>query len=120
MKSKGRVYLVDDDSLIVSSLTRYLERTGYEVRSSGDAEFLEKELGSFSPDVVILDIGLPGRSGLDALIGIRELDNETPIVMLTADDTVETAIQAMKRGATDYLTKPFDSDRLKVTIDHLV
>lgn len=120
MKSKGRVYLVDDDSLIVSTLSRYLEREGYEVQSSGDAEFLEKAVAAFSPDVVVLDVGLPGRSGLDALKGVRDMDQETPIVMLTADDTVETAIQAMKNGATDYLTKPFDRERLKFTIDHHV
>lgn len=120
MKSKGRVYIVDDDSLIVSLITRFLERADYEVRSSGDAEFLEAAVASFSPDIIILDIGLPGRSGLDALKGIREMDEETPVVMLTADDTVETAIQAMKIGATDYLTKPFDTDRLKIIINHLL
>ena len=120
MRSKGRVYVVDDDNLIVSLITRFLERADYEVRSSGDAEFIEAAVASFSPDVIILDIGLPGRSGLDALKGIREMDEETPVVMLTADDTVETAIQAMKIGATDYLTKPFDTDRLKVIINHLL
>jgi DNA-binding NtrC family response regulator len=120
MKDKGRVYLVDDDSLIVSTLSRYLERAGYNVKSSGDAEFLEAEVASFSPDIVILDIGLPGRSGLDALKGLRQGDSETPVVMVTADDTVETAIQAMKEGATDYLTKPFDRDRFRFTIDHLL
>jgi DNA-binding NtrC family response regulator len=120
MKNKGRVYIVDDDALIVSVITRFLERAGYEVRSSGDAEHLEAGVGSFSPDVVILDIGLPGRSGLEALQSLREMDEELPVIMLTADDTVETAIQAMKVGATDYLTKPFETDRLKVVIDHLV
>ena len=120
MKNKGRIYLVDDDSLIVSTLSRYLERAGYNVKSSGDAEFLEAEVASFTPDIVILDIGLPGRSGLDALKGLRQADSETPVVMVTADDTIETAIQAMKEGATDYLTKPFDRDRLRLTIDHLL
>ncbi len=120
MKSKGRVYLVDDDALIVSLISRFLEKAGYEVQSSGDAEHLEKSVTSFSPDVLLLDIGLPGRSGLEALKGIRAMDEELPVVMLTADDTVETAIRAMKLGASDYLTKPFETVRLKVVIDHLV
>jgi len=120
MKSKGRVYLVDDDTLIVSLISRFLERAGYEVQSSGDAEHLEQSIASFSPDVLLLDIGLPGRSGLEALKGIREMNEELPVVMLTADDTVETAIRAMKLGASDYLTKPFETVRLKVVIDHLV
>jgi len=120
MKSRGRVYLVDDDNLILSTLSRYLERAGYEVKTSSDAEFLEADVASFSPDAVILDIGLPGRSGLDALKGLRRVDRETPVVMVTADDTIETAVKAMKNGATDYLTKPFERERLKLTIDHLL
>ncbi|MGD8352781.1 MAG: sigma-54 dependent transcriptional regulator [Pseudomonadota bacterium] len=120
MKSKGRIYLVDDDSLIVSTLSRYLERSGYELKTSSDAEMLEAQVASFSPDVIILDIGLPGRSGLDALKGLRRTGSEIPVVMVTADDTIETAVQAMKKGATDYLTKPFDRERLKLTIDHLL
>lgn len=120
MKSKGRIFIIDDDALIVSATTRFLERTGFEVRSSGDAEDLEAGIGSFSPDVLILDIGLPGKSGLEALKDIREMNKEIPVIMLTADDTVETAIQAMKIGATDYLTKPFETERLKVVIDHLM
>lgn len=120
MNGKGRVYLVDDDNLILSTLSRYLEKAGYKVKTSSEADFLEAEVASFSPDIVILDIGLPGRSGLDALKGLRKTNSETPVVMVTADDTIETAVQAMKNGATDYLTKPFDRDRLKLTIDHLL
>ena len=81
MVDKGRVYIVDDDALIVSVIARVLERAGYDVRSSGDALHIEAAISSFSPDVIILDIGLPGRSGLDALKGVRETDFLTCLLM---------------------------------------
>jgi DNA-binding NtrC family response regulator len=120
MTSKGRIYIVDDDALIVSLISRALLKDGYEVKSSGDALNLENEVASFSPDLLLLDIGLPDRSGLDGLKGVKEANRDLPVIMLTADDTIDTAIEAMKLGAADYLTKPFEMDRLKAVIDSIV
>lgn len=120
MLTKGRIYVVDDDALIVSLVTRSLVKEGYEVKSSGDALNLENEVASFAPDLLLLDIGLPDRSGLDGLKGVREVNSDLPVVMLTADDAIDTAVKAMKLGAADYLTKPFEMDRLKAVIDSIV
>jgi DNA-binding NtrC family response regulator len=120
MTNKGRIYVVDDDTLIVSLVTRSRVKEGYEVRSSSDALSLEKDVAAFSPDLLLLDIGLPDRSGLDGLRGVKEANRDLPVVMLTADDGINTAIQAMKLGAADYLTKPFEMDRLKSVIDFIV
>jgi len=120
MKSAGRVYLVDDDELILAMLSRTLEREGYEIRTeTGETEFIDK-IASWHPEVVLLDINLPGQNGMDTL---KTLKNDAPdieVIMLTADDTAETAVKAMKIGAWDYLTKPFNMDEVKIVIGNAI
>ncbi|MBP2688954.1 MAG: algB, partial [Deltaproteobacteria bacterium] len=110
MKTKGRVFLLDDDELIVSMLERALRGDGYDVRAESDPEGVLDRIRAFSPDVVLLDIKLPGRDGIDILGEIVGQGIPTQVVMLTSDDTAETAVKAMKVGAADYLTKPFNLD----------
>ncbi|UCF30370.1 MAG: sigma-54-dependent Fis family transcriptional regulator [bacterium] len=119
--AKGRIFIVDDDRLIVSLLTRTLQREGFEVMSAPDADQLEEKIASFPPDILLLDIGLPGRSGLDVLAALQERGMEAPqAVILTADDTADTAIRAMKLGAVDYLVKPFEMDKLRIVINNII
>jgi len=103
MKSAGRVYLVDDDELILSMLSRTLEKEGYEIRTdTGETEFIDK-IAAWHPDVILLDINLPGQNGMDTLKIIKNDAPDIEVIMLTADDTAETAVKAMKIGAWDYL-----------------
>ncbi|HTZ18015.1 MAG TPA: sigma-54 dependent transcriptional regulator [Dissulfurispiraceae bacterium] len=119
MKSKGKVFLVDDDDLIVSMLSRALKKEGYDVRTDGGTDEALSKIRSWAPDIVVLDINLPGRSGTDILQEIKSsLDSE--VVMLTADDTAETAVKAMKLGAADYFTKPFNMDEVKIVLSNIV
>ncbi len=120
MRTRGRVFLLDDDQLIVSMLARALKKEGYEVHAeTGSHEIVDKIL-SFSPDVALLDIKLPGKSGIDILQELTDQGIRTQVVMLTSDDTAETAVKAMKLGAVDYLTKPFDLDEVKIVIKGIV
>lgn len=117
MKSKGRIFLLDDDNLIVSMLSRALRKEGFEtqVHSSG-VEIIPK-ISAWQPDLVLLDIHLDeGINGIDILKDIKKENIDTAVVMLTADDTAESAIQAMKLGAADYLTKPFNVEEVKIVI----
>ena len=116
MKPKGKVFLLDDDELIVSMLERALRGDGYDVRAESDPEGVLDRIRAFSPDVVLLDIKLPGRDGIDILGEIVGLGIRTQVVMLTSDDTAETAVKAMKIGAADYLTKPFNLDEVKIVV----
>jgi DNA-binding NtrC family response regulator len=116
MKAKGRVFLLDDDDLIVSMLARALKGEGYDVQPETDPNEVVDKIRSFSPDIVMLDLKLPGKSGMDILKEITERGIGTQVVMLTSDDTAETAVRAMKLGAADYLTKPFDMDEVKIVI----
>src|SRR5512139_3102723 len=101
MKSRGRIFLLDDDELIVSMLGRALRGDGYEVRTETDPEGTVEKVRSFAPDVVMLDINMPGYSGIDLLAEIIRERVSTQVVMLTSDDTAETAVRAMKAGAAD-------------------
>jgi DNA-binding NtrC family response regulator len=116
MKTKGKVFLLDDDELIVSMLERALRGDGYDVRAERDPEGVLDRIRAFSPDVVLLDIKLPGRDGIDILGEIVGQGIRTQVVMLTSDDTAETAVKAMKVGAADYLTKPFNLDEVKIVV----
>jgi DNA-binding NtrC family response regulator len=119
MKAKGKVFLLDDDELIVSMLERALRGDGYDVRAESDPEGVLDRIRAFSPDVVLLDIKLPGRDGIDILGEIVGQGGRTQVVMLTSDDTAETAVKAMKLGAADYLTKPFNLDEVKIVVGRI-
>ena len=119
MKSKGKVFLLDDDDLIVSMLERALRGDGYDVRAESDPEGVLDRIRAFSPDVLLLDINLPGRDGIDILGEIVGQGIPTQVVMLTSDDTAETAVKAMKVGAADYLTKPFNLDEVKIIVGRI-
>lgn len=120
MSAKGRVFLLDDDELIVSMLARALKKEGYEVHAETDSHEIVEKIRSTAPDVALLDIKLPGKSGIDILRELTDRGIRTQVVMLTSDDTAETAVQAMKLGAVDYLTKPFDLDMVKIVIKGIV
>ncbi|HEY6010020.1 MAG TPA: response regulator, partial [Nitrospirota bacterium] len=120
MKYKERIYLIDDDELIISMLSRVLKGSGYEVRSATSADGITAKIKSWSPSVVLLDIRLADRSGIDVLKEIVENGIPVQVVMLTADDTAETAVKAMKLGAVDYLTKPFNVDEVLIVLKNII
>jgi DNA-binding NtrC family response regulator len=120
MKSRGRIFLLDDDELIVSMLERALRGDGYDVRAEGDPEGVLDRVRAFSPDIVLLDIKLPGRDGIDILGEIVGQGIPAQVVMLTSDDTADTAVKAMKFGAADYLTKPFNLDEVKIVVGQII
>ncbi len=120
MKSKQRIYLVDDDELIISMLSRVLKSSGYEVRTANNADGIVSKIKSWNPAVVLLDIRIADQSGIDVLKDIVDQAIATQVVMLTADDTAETAVKAMKFGAADYLTKPFNVDEVTIVLNNII
>jgi DNA-binding NtrC family response regulator len=120
VKSLGRVYLVDDDELILAMLSRTLEREGYDVSADIGGKGLIHKITAWHPDVVLLDINLPGQNGMDTLKILKSDAADIEVIMLTADDTAETAVKAMKIGAWDYLTKPFNMDEVKIVIGNAI
>jgi two-component system response regulator PilR (NtrC family) len=106
------ILIIDDEEIIREALEALLALEGFTVETAATAgEGLER-LGHRSFDVVLLDLMLPDRNGLDVLDDIRKLDDELPVVMVTAFGTIESAIAATKLGAYHYLTKPFKNDEV--------
>ena len=120
MRIPPRILIVDDDELIVTTITRALQREGYDVRSENSAQRVVEIIRSWSPSVVLLDIRLPERSGIEVLEEIVRDELHTQVIMLTADDTAETAVKAMKLGAADYMTKPFNLDEIVIVVRNIV
>jgi len=113
MKAKGRIFLLDDDELIITMLSRALRKEGFETQIQTSGKGIIEKIEAWHPDLVMLDIHLgEDRNGIDILGDIKNNDLDTQVVMLTGDDTAETAIKAMKIGAADYLTKPFNIDEV--------
>ncbi len=108
---RGRILVVEDEPQVRFALRRYLEESGYAVREAEDGAGALRELLSFKPDVVLLDLMLPDMSGVDVCRAIR-LDHQTPIVVLSAMDDEKTKVRALDEGADDYLTKPFGVEEL--------
>ncbi len=111
-----RILIVEDEKLIRWSLREQLKKEGYfagEAENGGEAR---KRFKSESWDLILLDIKLPDASGMDLLRQFHEEDSELPIIMMTAYSSIESVVEAMKRGAFDYLTKPFNLDEVSLTV----
>ncbi len=109
----NRIFIVDDDKGLVHFLTRLFEKQGYSVDSVHDGAEALRRLDHEQYDLILLDYKMPGLSGLDTLKQIRASQCQTPVIIITAYGTTETAIETMKRGAYDYLLKPFNTEELK-------
>ena len=115
-----RLLLVEDDALLVENLKQQLEQKGFAVDAVDngvDAEFI----GDEEPyDVVVLDLGLPGKPGLEVLSAWRERENKVPVIVLTARDAWHEKVEGFKLGADDYLGKPFHFEELLMRIQALI
>ena len=112
VSQKRRVLVVDDEPALRMMVGAVLRDEGWDVAEAPSAEDALDLLSGARPDVILLDMRMPGMDGLEALGAIRAKSPGVPVVMLTAFGTVGSAVDAMKRGAFDYLTKPADNDEL--------
>jgi DNA-binding NtrC family response regulator len=112
MPKKISILIVDDESSVRDSLYNWFIEDGYHVDSAEDAKKALQILETESFDIVLADIKMPGMDGLEMLTRIKTIRKDSIVIMMTAFATVETAVQALKDGAFDYVTKPFDPDDL--------
>jgi len=106
------VLIIDDEAAIRESLQTLLELEGYDVEAAADGEEGLARLGERPFDLVLLDLALPDRNGLELLPEIRAIDPQLSIIMITAYGTVEDAVRAMQSGANNFLQKPWDNEKL--------
>ncbi|MBI1823658.1 MAG: sigma-54-dependent Fis family transcriptional regulator, partial [Nitrospirae bacterium] len=106
----AKILIVDDEKSMREFLGIVLSNEGYAVTTASDGEEAIQQIGKDIFDLVITDIKMPKMSGLDVLKGVKEVSPDTLVLMITAFATTETAIEAMKQGAYNYLIKPFKID----------
>ncbi len=111
MSGRPRVLVVEDDTDIAGVLRRSLDKEGYDVRVAGDGEAALDQAGVFSPDAVVLDLGLPKLDGVEVCRRLRT-EGDVPILILTARDALDARVQGLDSGADDYLVKPFEREEL--------
>jgi two-component system response regulator AtoC len=110
----SKVLLVDDEAAVRFALSEVLDGIGVEVLTAGSSEEALPQIEG--ADVVVTDFAMPGKSGLELLDAVRALDPTLPVIMITAHGSERIAVEALKRGAYDYMSKPFDNDEVAYSI----
>src|SRR5262249_46501351 len=108
----GSILIIDDEAAIRESLETLLEMDGYSIAAAESAEEGLARIAERPFDLVLLDLALPDRSGMEVLREIRERDSQLAVIMITAYGTVENAVQAMQNGAANFIQKPWDNEKL--------
>ena len=117
MKKKSEVLVVDDDSAHRTMLKTLISGWGYDVSEADDGQSAIEAVHRRPFDLILMDIRMVRISGIEALEEIRRLNPAIPIILMTAYASVETAVEALKKGAYDYLTKPLDFDELRLVLE---
>jgi DNA-binding response OmpR family regulator len=120
MRPGTRILLVEDDRSIAGFVAPELEHLGFHVRCAYDGLSGFEEVRIFEPELIVLDIMLPGLDGVGVLQRVRQAGSRVPVIMLTARDSTLDKVHSLDRGADDYLTKPFDIEELLARIRALL
>jgi DNA-binding NtrC family response regulator len=118
--SRDRVLIVEDDPTTRLGLTELVRTWGFSTEGAADGQEALQRITAFRPSIIISDLVMPRMGGLELLHSVKEEAGDVTIVILTAQGTVETAVEAIKEGAYDYLTKPIEPQRLKILLDKIV
>lgn len=110
------ILIVDDEPSNRNILSQELSHKGYSVLVASDGREALRKVEACRPDLIILDYMMPDLSGLEVLKELRKRENDTPVVMITAYGTMERAVEAMKEGAYDFITRPFEPDHIALVV----
>ncbi len=106
------ILLVDDDEVLRERLATAIRARGYEVRTASNGDEAMREVSKESPEMAVLDLRMPGRSGIEVLRELKRQDPSTRVLMLTGYGSISTAVEAVREGAVGYLPKPADADEI--------
>ncbi len=113
----NKILIVDDEPFNVDILAEELTDKGYVIETSNDGAVALKKVETSRPDLILLDYMMPDMSGLDVLKELRRKGNDIPVVMITAHGTIDRAVHAMKEGAYDFITRPFEPDHIVLVVE---
>ncbi len=114
--TQSKILVIDDEEFITKSLKQHLEKEDCEVLTAGSGEEGLEIFRTDVPDIVILDLNMPGMGGIEALRSLKKINNDIIVIIITAHGDIETAVSAIKLGAYDFVEKPFELDRISVLI----
>ncbi len=120
VKSGARILIVDDDPVVRDSLGKWFESEGFQATTLTSAREVLEQIQNSRWDAALIDIKMPGIDGMELQQRLREIDPELPVIIMTGYASIETAVKALKRGAYDYITKPFDPDELVHLVSNAV
>ena len=112
----AKILVIDDEKLIRWTLEDVLRKEGYAVIVAESGEEGLKLVEEHGPDLIILDLRLPGMQGMEVLERVKKIEPKTVVIIVTAHGSAESAVEAMSKGAYDYLNKPFDVDEVRLVI----
>lgn len=118
--SKEKVLIIDDESLIRWYLRENMEKAGFTVLEAKNGIEAIKVFSDNLPDIVLLDVNLPDITGIEVLSTIKSIDKDVPVIIITAFGNIQTAVEAMKLGAYDFIEKPFEIEKLNIVIDKAI
>ena len=119
MKFRGSILVVDDEEIVRDSLASWLQEDGYRADTAADGPTALAKLTQQPYNILLVDLKMPGMDGLQVLAQAKTLQPDAPVIIMTAYATVDTAVQAMKQGAYDYLVKPFEPEELSLMVGKL-
>ncbi len=119
-KAAGNILIIDDERSIRKTLNEILSYEGFKIDEAGDGEEGLKLFSDKTYDVVLCDIKMPKIDGLEFLVKANEINADVPVIMISGHGTIETAVDAVKKGAYDYVSKPPDLNRLLITIRNAI
>ncbi|MGZ6971955.1 MAG: sigma-54-dependent transcriptional regulator, partial [Thermoanaerobaculia bacterium] len=119
-KKNTRILLIDDEEIVRESLSGWLEKDGYTIGTAPDGLLGLKAMDEEPWSILLVDLKMPGIDGLEVLRRVKAKSPETAVVLMTAYATVDTAVNAMKLGAFDYIVKPFDPEEVSLMVEKIV
>jgi two-component system response regulator AtoC len=119
-KKSTRILIVDDEEIVRESLSGWLEKDGYTIGTAGDGPSALQAMEAQPWSILLVDLKMPGMDGLEVLRRVKETHPEAAVVVMTAYATVDTAVNAMKLGAFDYIVKPFDPEEVSLMVEKIV
>jgi len=120
VEGNARILVVDDEEIVLDSCTEILRGEGYQLATAADGERGLALVKEFRPDIVVVDLKMPGLSGFDVLARLKESDPTIVTIVITGYATVSSAVEAMKHGAYDFLPKPFTPEEFRLIIRRAV
>lgn len=115
-----RILLVDDNANILAVLSDFLKSAGYAVHEAKDAQGAIEVVKEELPDLALIDLRMPGMNGIDLMLSLKKTKSHLPVIIYSGYPSINTAIEALKMGADDYITKPFFLDELKMSVNHVL